>query len=341
MELLRQFFFIPAPTLTERNCPDQKDRVRHEGLDSYLSADRAQGFIVTGGYAGLGLELSQILYAHNAVVYVAGRSESKAKAAISRIQNACPKSDGRIEFMNVDLGDLRSVKPAVEAFLAKEQRLHVLINNAGVMYPPQGSTDAHGNEMQMGTNCLGHYLLYRLLEPILVETASSSPPGSVRVAWAGSVAIDVQSPKPNGMELDNSGQPKDKGVQLNYGQSKIGNLFFARKFARDTPQTAVVHVCFNPGNLKTELQRHWRGTQPLIARLLVLHPAIKGAYTELWAALSPDITQERSGAYILPWGKIGGFRTDIEAALKPSSEGGTGVAARFITWCDGQIAPFT
>lgn len=132
------------------------------------------------------------------------------------------------------------------------------------MFPPRGSVDAHGNELQIGTNCLGPCLLYRLLEPILVKTAASAPPGSVRVAWAGSIAIEVASPKPDGMEVDSGGRPQDKGAQHNYGQSKVGNLFLARAFARNTPQNGVIHNCFNPGNLKTELQRHWQGFAPLI-----------------------------------------------------------------------------
>ena len=69
-------------------------------------------------------------------MYIAGRSESKGNAAISRIKDAFLKSSGRIEFMNVDLSDLKSVKPAVEAFLSREQRLDVLINNAGVRHNP-------------------------------------------------------------------------------------------------------------------------------------------------------------------------------------------------------------
>lgn len=132
------------------------------------------------------------------------------------------------------------------------------------MFPPEGSLDSHGNELQIGTNCLGPCLLYILLEPILTKTASSSPTASVRVTWAGSSALDLRSPKPDGIEMDDTGRPKDKGTQLNYGQSKVGNLFLARKFALDTPRNAVVHTCFNPGNLKTELQRHWSGLAPLL-----------------------------------------------------------------------------
>ncbi len=74
--------------------------------------------------------------------------------------------------------------------------------------------------------------------------------------------------------------------------------------------------------------------------MLFFYPAINGAYTELCAALSPDLTLERSGAYVLPWGRIGGFRAGIEAALSPPSDGGKSVAARFVAWCEEQTDPY-
>ncbi|KAK7743156.1 short-chain alcohol dehydrogenase [Cytospora paraplurivora] len=241
--IISQFFFIPGPPLTETNCPDQTGRV----------------FLVTGGYTGVGFELCKILYAHNATIWIAGRDVYKAQRALSSIKEALPKSKGHLEFLHLDLSDLSTVKTGADSFIAQQQRLDVLVNNAGVMYPPGGSIDAQGNELQMGTNCLGHYLLYQLLLPLLTKTASSSPTASVRVLWAASIAVHVDCPQPHGIIIDSDGRPKDQGVTQNYGQTKVGNVFFAREFARSTPQTGVVHAAFNPGNLQTELQRHWTG----------------------------------------------------------------------------------
>lgn len=89
-------------------------------------------FIVTGGYGGVGFELCKILYAHNATVYIAGRSSSKAEKALEALKKASPNSNGRVEFLSLDLSDLSSIKPAVESFNAQQQRLDVLVNNAGV-----------------------------------------------------------------------------------------------------------------------------------------------------------------------------------------------------------------
>lgn len=101
----------------------------------------AQVHIVTGGYSGVGLELVKILYAANATVYVAGRSADKANKAIEAVKHAHPEGStgGRVEFLQLDLAHLASIKKSADEFAAREQRLDVLTNNAGVMFPPKGS----------------------------------------------------------------------------------------------------------------------------------------------------------------------------------------------------------
>jgi retinol dehydrogenase-12 len=95
--------------------------------------------LITGGYAGIGYHLTHLLYTKHATIYLAGRSEDKARAAIAKWEAACPQSKGRLVLLYLDLADLTTIKPSVEAFLAKESRLDVLVNNAAVMVPPTGS----------------------------------------------------------------------------------------------------------------------------------------------------------------------------------------------------------
>lgn len=78
---------------------------------------------------GVGKELCKILYQHNGTVYVAGRSQGKADAAINEIKALHPNSDGRLEFLHVDLADMTSIKKSVEDFTKREQRLDVLTNS--------------------------------------------------------------------------------------------------------------------------------------------------------------------------------------------------------------------
>jgi retinol dehydrogenase-12 len=209
-----------------------------------------------------------------------------------------------------------------------------------VMYPPEGSLDAQGNDLQIGTNCLGHHLLYQLLAPLLEKTAASAPTATVRVAWAASIAVHVASPKPDGIVADENGRPTDQGVSSNYGQSKVGNVFLAREGAKSTPATGIVHVAFNPGNLRTELQRHWTGLGHWLTDNCILYEPVYGAYTELFSAVSPVITPDKSGAYVYPWGRLGPLPTGIENSLRPESEGGSGVAAKFVAWCDEQTRAY-
>ncbi|OTB02202.1 hypothetical protein M426DRAFT_322909 [Hypoxylon sp. CI-4A] len=318
--VVSQFFFIPAAPLTEKNCPDQTGRV----------------FIVTGGYTGVGFELCKILYAKNATVYMAGRSTPKAEKALASIISSSPSSTGSVDFLKLDLSNLSTIKPAVNSFTSQQQRLDVLVNNAAVMYPPKGSRDAQGNELQIGTNCLGHYLLYQLLLPLLAKTASTSPTGSVRVAWAASVAVHVATPQPQGIVIEEDGRPKDQGVEGNYAQTKVGSVFLAREFAKKTPETGVVHAAFNPGNLRSELQRNWTGLDHWITDTFLLHPPIYGAYTELWAILAPELTPAHSGAYVYPWGRFGSMPAGIENSMKEES----GISTRFVEWCGKQTEAF-
>lgn len=87
----------------------------------------------------MGFELVKLLHQKNGTIYVAGRSEKKGLDAIAEAKETCPSSTGHLEFLFLDLGDLTTIKKSAESFLAKEDRLDVLWNNAGVMVPPKGS----------------------------------------------------------------------------------------------------------------------------------------------------------------------------------------------------------
>lgn len=115
-----------------------------------------------------------------------------------------------------------------------------------------------GYDLQLGTNVLGHYLFATLLVPLLVSTAESAPAGSVRTVWVSSSA-HYMAPKNGGINWDDINYTKDiKGALLweAYGQSKAGDIILGREFARRYGDSGVVSVSLNPGNLKSNLQRH-------------------------------------------------------------------------------------
>jgi retinol dehydrogenase-12 len=109
-------------------------------------------------------------------------------------------------------------------------------------------------------------------------------------------------------------------------------LFYCARFANSADGTQSL----NPGNWKTPLQRHVPGWQYAAFRF-ALHTPIHGAYTELFAGLSPDVIPENNGAWIIPWGRINSIRKDIEASAKTEAEGGSGKAAKFWEWSEEQV----
>ncbi|KAI2642712.1 short-chain dehydrogenase [Xylaria nigripes] len=311
------------PTYTEKDIPDLGGKV----------------YIVTGANTGIGKEVARILYSKNAVVWVTARSDEKGANAIASIKEAHPSSTGRLEYLHLDLSDLTTIKASAEKFLAKESRLDVLFNNAGVMRPEYGSKTAQGYELQLGTNCLGPFLFTKLLTPTLVTTAKTASKGSVRVIWVSSSAAEHLTPK-GGIDLDNLDYKRDGIYALKkYGISKAGNYYHGTEYARLHRDDNIVSVSLNPGNLKTDLDRNCNFME-MMFRHATTFPVVNGAYTELYAALSGEVGMDNTGSWIVPWGRITNIRSDLVKGSKTKEEGGTGVAQKFWKWSEEQTKDY-
>lgn len=199
---------------------------------------------MTGSNTGVGKEVAQILYSKNATVWVAARNEEKARAAMGAIKQQHASSKGALKYLKLDLGDLSTISASASEFLAAEERLDILFNNAGVMTPPDGTTK-QGYELQLGTNCLGPHLFTKKLTPILQGTAKTVPVGSVRVVWVSSSAADVFAPTA-GVELDNLDYKTPKDTYHKYGVSKAGNYFQGTEFARRYKEDGIISIVSRP-----------------------------------------------------------------------------------------------
>ncbi|CAA7268672.1 unnamed protein product [Cyclocybe aegerita] len=255
--------------------------------------------IVTGANTGVGKETAKALLAHNATVYVAARSKEKADQAIQDLKKQTGKEG---IFLKLDLGDLKSIKAAAEEFLSKEKELHILFNNAGVMMPPLEQTTAQGYDLQFGTNVLGHFYLTQLLLPALLAAAKTSPDGTARVVNTSAAAVYFTS-KVDFNTLKDTRVRRKKGVSNLYAQSKLGNILVANELTRRYGDQGIVASSVNPGNLRSDLQRHLpRAVQKIMYSFL--HPLPMGALTQLYAGTTSQ-GAELGGKFLIPWARVG------------------------------------
>ncbi|RCK65766.1 hypothetical protein Cantr_01562 [Candida viswanathii] len=291
--------FCPGkPKFTESQYPELKDKV----------------VIVTGGNTGVGYEtVKSLAGSTKARIYVFSRNKEKTLHAIKKIQLEVAQeynvANREIHFIQVDLSDLTSIKPAVEQFLKVENRLDLIIHNAGVMMPPAGSKTTQGYELQWGTNVVGPHLLQRLLDPLFIETSKTNPPGLSRIVWVASTA-HLSSPQ-GGVFWENINFENlniSKGMELTiYGQSKAGNVIQAKTWTRKHGNPNVISSSLCPGYLDTDLQRHMSSVERMVFRWLS-SPRRYGAYTELYAAFSPDV---KDGDHSISFGVPSQARGDL------------------------------
>ncbi|MFD5145937.1 SDR family oxidoreductase [Streptomyces sp. NPDC058401] len=180
-----------------------------------LSGQRA---VVTGASDGIGLGIATRLAAAGAEVLLPVRNPAKGERAIAKIRRTVPAAQVRLH--SLDLSALDSVAALGETLRAEGRPIHVLVNNAGVMTPPDRQTTADGFELQLGTNHLGHFALVAHLLPLLCA-------GRARVTSQISVSANSNSINWQDMNWERS----YKGTHA-YSQSKIAFGLFGLELDR-------------------------------------------------------------------------------------------------------------
>ncbi len=246
--------------------------------------------IVTGANSGIGYETALALAKKSAHVVLACRSRTKGEEAIEKIKASQPSVS--VELMLLDLSSLDSVRAFAGAFNAAHDRLDILINNAGVMMPPFGTTQ-EGYELQIGVNYIGHFALTGLLFDKLTTTPQS------RIVTLSSLAhrqgkIDFETF--TGENLQNGADYKPMAA---YMQSKLADLMYAIELQRRLTEEGwgTISVAAHPGFTATDLQRH-SGLWNRLVGFWSNDPP-QGALPTLYAATSPDA---QPGGYYGPDG---------------------------------------
>lgn len=240
--------------------------------------------LITGANTGLGFQTALELAKKNAFVILAGRSEKKINQAIIDIKKDIPTA--KLATGIVDLSDLKSVKTFADQIIEKHKRLDVLINNAGVMFPPASKTK-DGFELQFGVNFIAHFALTAHLFELINSTKNS------RIVTLSSIAHK------NGIiDFDNLKLEKSYDKFREYGQSKVADLIFTFELQRRLNKlgSTTISVGAHPGISKTELLRT---DKPEMIDEFPHMSANQGSFSSLFAATEPIV----GGSYIGPNGE--------------------------------------
>jgi len=243
-------------------------------------------FVVTGANTGLGYEAARALSAKGARVLIACRSQGKAEDAIARMEQANGAVD--VEYVPLDLGDQASIAACAQR-LQREDRIDVLINNAGIMVPPYELT-RDGFESQFGVNHLGPFALTGLLLDKLSE--ASAP----RVVNTSSLAHNFGK-----IYFDDINAERGYNATARYSMSKLANLLFTFELQRRVEAASLPLLCVacHPGVADTELDRYMPGFLTMATKAVqpLLNTAAEGAWPTLCAATSDAV---RGGEYYGP-----------------------------------------
>ena len=261
-----------------------------------LSGKRA---VVTGASDGIGLGLATRLAAAGAEVLLPVRNPRKGEAATTTIRQRNPNAN--VSLRALDLSSLDSVAALGEALREEGHPIHILINNAGIMTPPNRQTTADGFELQFGTNHLGHFALVGQLLPLLRA-------GRARVTSQISVAANRNSINWYDLNWERSYH----GMRA-YSQSKIAFGLFGLELDRRSQANGwgITSNLSHPGIAPTSLlaarpevgrdqdTRGVRLIRALSARGILVGTVQTAQLPALYAATSPDA---ESGGFYGPRG---------------------------------------
>jgi len=253
--------------------------------------------LVTGANSGIGLETARWLAAKGATVILGCRNEAKAQAAVADIRAAVPEA--RLEFLQIDLSDLESVRVAAGRVKARNAPLDILCNNAGVMGHSSVQLTKQGFEMQFGTNHLGHFAL----TGHLFEQLKAAP--AARVVAVSSVAHRTT----RGLNLDDPRFERTRYWHFDaYGKSKLANLSFALELNRRARaaglalKACAAHPGYSATNITSGTNQAGSKVKDFVVgignSMLGMTP-LKGALPTLFAATSEEI---EGGEFIGPDG---------------------------------------
>ncbi|XP_072040018.1 retinol dehydrogenase 14-like [Amphiura filiformis] len=257
------------------------------GICRSLATMRGKTVIITGSNTGLGKETALDLARREARVILACRDLDKAEKAAADIRLRLGSGQGDLVVKKLDLASLKSVNEFCDDILKTENKVDVLVNNAGIFQCPFWKTE-DGFEMQFGVNYLGHFLLTNRLLDLLKKSSPS------RV-----VMVSSKLYKRGKIDFENLNSEKQYNKEAAYSNSKLAMVLFAQELARQLEGSGVGIYTLHPGVVRTELGRHF---PPIMLRLafplmwLIFKSPVQGAQTNIYCSVAEEL-EGVSGRY--------------------------------------------
>jgi retinol dehydrogenase-14 len=238
---------------------------------------RGKTVVVTGATGGIGLEAAVSLATQGARTILVGRNPAKTAAAVETVRKRSGSTT--VESALCDFSSQASVRKLAADLRARCEKIHVLVNNAGGVYPRRTLT-GDGIESTFAVNHLGYFLLTNLMVDVLL---ASAPARIVNVASAAHYR--------GTMDLDDLGFERGYQITKAYARSKLANILFTRELARRLARTGVTVNTLHPGTVATNIWSSASGwVQPVlaVAKLFMLSPRAGGEHI-VYLASSPEV----------------------------------------------------
>ena len=269
--------------------PTARQIILDEDLENKLVG---KVIVITGASSGIGLETARALCATGATLFLTVRDQDKAQEALGDVLE-----EGSVSLVRMNNESLSSVRAAANTILLSSgNRVNILINNAGIMGLPSLQLTEEGHEKHFATNHLSHFLLFQLLKPALL--ASATPAFHSRVVMVASSAHRA------GDLSDDQKYDMHKGYshEIAYNNSKLAMIYTANEIDRRYGARKLHGYSLHPGAIFTNIGRH---ADPELIKGILANEALQhmllspeqGAATTVYAAVSAE-WEGKGGRYL-------------------------------------------